>query len=213
MRAVAAVVLLAVACAPAVAAHGGGRHAGFVATVSGIEPPLPGLLVTVLDGHERLSIRNWTQRTIVVFGEDGREALRLAPGEARTVADPRIGSSGPPPAEGEFVKNWRIRGEADGTPFDIVGFLGYRPPRDAVEEDDSGLPTWAVALVVGAGVLAAAAALALPLRRRGGREVAADRAYRLGVSVGQTVAPVLMQLIRPSGKPRTTGLSGEFAAT
>jgi hypothetical protein len=163
--------LLALTFAGGAAAHGGGSHTGFVATVSQVEPPQLGLLVQVVGGHERLALRNLTPKTVVIFGQDGQPALRLAPGESGSVADPRIGSTGPPPEQGEFVRDWRIPGEADGEPFEIVGFLGYRPPpgeaRDP-ESDGSGFPVWAIALTVGLGVIVVAATLALPLRRREG---------------------------------------------
>jgi hypothetical protein len=155
-------------------AHGGGTHVGFVSTVSYIEPQVPGLIIRVIGGHERLSLRNLTHKTIVIFGTDGRPALRLQPGGAGEVADPRIGSTGPPPDEGEFVKNWRIDGEAAGEPFAIVGFLGYRsaaPDADADEaparDTHEGTSPWTIAAAVGGAVLLAAA-LALPLRRRKG---------------------------------------------
>ena len=150
-------------------AHGGGTHSGFVSTVSYLDPPQVGLLVSVLGGHERLSVRNLTQKTVVIIGADGRPALRLAPGESGSVADPRIGSTGPPPEEGEFVRDWRVPGEADGEPFEIVGFLGYRPP-PGPETGSAGddLPTWAIALAAIGGAALVAAALALPLRRREG---------------------------------------------
>jgi hypothetical protein len=167
VRLLLALPVLALAYAAGAHAHGGGSHTGFVSTVSGIEPPQLGLLVQVVGGHERLSVRNLTQGTVVVFDEDGREALRLAPGASGSVADPRIGSTGPPPEKGEFVKDWRISGEADGEPFEIVGFLGYRPP-PGVQQDDSGLPVWAIVLAAAAGAIVVAAALALPLRRREG---------------------------------------------
>jgi hypothetical protein len=141
---------------------------GFVATVSTIEPPQLGLLVDVIGGHERLSVRNLTQQNVVIFGEDGRPSLELAPGESGSIADPRVGSTGPPPEEGEFVRNWRIAGEAAGEPFEIVGFLGYRPPPGEEQEEASGLPAWAIGLAAGVGAAVIAAALALPLRRREG---------------------------------------------
>lgn len=159
------VLLLLLASPSAALAHGGGGHVGFVATVSGIEPPIPGLIAQVLGGHERLSVQNLTQKTIVILDVEGRPQLHVAPGEAKSIADPRVGSTGPPPERGEFVRNWRIRGEADGEPFAIVGFLGYRRAVEAA--DGGGLSLWipfAVGLV-GAGALAA---LALTLRRRQG---------------------------------------------
>jgi hypothetical protein len=145
------------------AAHGTGSHTGFVSTVSGIHPPQPGLIVSVYGGHEQLSIRNLTRGSVAILGENGEPVLRLEPGKAGALADPRIGSTGPPPEEGEFVKDWRIAGTADGTPFEIVGFLGYRPPPGATAGGDDGLPGWAIAVAVVGGTLVLGAALALPL--------------------------------------------------
>ena len=168
VRALLAATAAALACAAGAHAHGGGPHTGFVATVSRIDPPQLGLLVRILGGHERLSVQNLTQRRVIIFGEDGQAVLRLAPGESGSVADPRIGSTGPPPDEGEFVKDWRIAGEAGGERFEIVGFLGYRPPPGEEQEEASGLPAWAIGLAAGVGAVVVAAALALPLRRREG---------------------------------------------
>ncbi len=155
MRVALAVVLTVALAAPAAGqAHVTGAHTGFVATVSGIDPPLPGLLVQVLGGHERLSVRNWTQASVVIFDGRGGTAARLAPGESRTWADPRVRYSGPTPKEEGLVRNWQIRGEADGKAFTIAGFLGYRPPAEAA----------------GGGVLVVAA-LALPLWKRKGESV------------------------------------------
>lgn len=175
MRRVLATVLLALLAAGAAHAHTTGIHTGFVSTVSGIDPPLPGLLVRVVAGHERLSVQNWTEKTVVLYDEDGGVAARLAPGEGRAWADPRIDWEGPPPEGETRLRDWRIEGEADGERFAIAGFLGYRPPEAAAEEDDAaggaGWPGWATAAVlVGGGVLAAVA-LALPLVRRKGEGV------------------------------------------
>jgi hypothetical protein len=165
-------LLAALACSLAFAAgasgHTNGSHTGFVSTVSGIQPQLPGLLVQVIGGHERLSVRNWTQKTVIVFGADGRAVATLAPGESRVWADTRIGASGPPPKREELVRRWRIPGEADGEPFEIGGFLGYRPPAGASSSGNAALPVWAVALASAGGALVLAAALALPLLRRKG---------------------------------------------
>lgn len=170
MRALVAVTVLALLCAGGADAHEGGGHTGFVSTVSHIAPPQLGLLVRVLGGHERLSVQNLTKRTVVILGKDGRPSLQLAPGESGSVADSRIGSTGPPPDRGEFVKNWRIIGEAGGAPFEIVGFLGYRAPTG----NDVGptLPAWAVALLAAGGGLLVAGALALPRIRRKGESAA-----------------------------------------
>jgi hypothetical protein len=163
------VALVAALLAPPIAhAHPTGSHTGFVSTVSRIDPPQLGLLVRVLGGHERLSVRNLTRKTVVIFDQDGEEALRLGPGRSGSLADPRIGSTGPPPEEGEFVRDWRIPGEVDGEPFEIVGFLGYRAPAGAQEDSDSGLPRWVIVLAAVGGAIMLAAALALPLLRREG---------------------------------------------
>ena len=159
-------VAVAVAVAPGMArAHGTGSHSGFQARVSYVEPMQPGLLVQVLGGHQWLSVRNWTAKTVVLFDARGRIELRLRPGQTRSVADPRIGPRGPPPNREQLVRTWRIRGTADGEPFVIVGFLGYRPPDAAATEGHTG--AWKIVLGVGAGVLVLGAALALPLLRKG----------------------------------------------
>lgn len=166
-------VLLALLVAGAAHAHTTGIHTGFVATVSGVDPPLPGLVVRVVGGHERLSVQNWTQATVVLYGEDGGVAARLGLGEGAAWAEPRIGWEGPPPDGETRLRDWRIEGEADGEPIAIEGFLGYRPAAAAGGDnaEGSGWPAWAtVAVVVGGGILAAVA-LALPLVRRKGEGV------------------------------------------
>jgi hypothetical protein len=168
--------LLALAAGQAAHAHVTGVHTGFVATVSGISPQQPGLLAQVLGGHEKISVRNWTQATVVVFDEEGAVEVRLAPGETKAWADPRVSYSGPPPEKDGLVRKWEIRGEANGTPFTISGFLGYRaPPADHAEaagSGGSGWPAWATAAVLAGGGLLALAALALPLMRRKGESEA-----------------------------------------
>ena len=104
--------LAALAAGQASHAHVTGVHTGFVATVSGISPQQPGLLAQVLGGHERISVRNWTQVPVVVFDEEGGVAVRLAPGETKAWADPRVSYSGPPPEKDGLVRKWEIRGEA-----------------------------------------------------------------------------------------------------
>jgi hypothetical protein len=154
-------------CAASAVAHEGGEHTGFVSTVSTIDPPQLGLLVRVVGGHESLSVRNLTKKRVVILGETGQPTLQLAPGRSGSVRDRRIGSTGPPPAEGEFVKNWRIPGRAGGAPFEIVGFLGYRAPVDEGPADWT-VPAWAIALAIVVGGSLVTAALALPLIRRKG---------------------------------------------
>jgi hypothetical protein len=158
-------VLVAVLGAQTAHAHGSDSHTGFQARVSYIEPQVPGLLLQVLDGHVRLSAANLTQKNIVIFDGRGAPKVRIPAGRTRVWREPRIGASEPPPEREGLVRNWRIRGSADGEPFQIVGFLGYRPPPDASGNGD-GLPTWAIVLlaVIGAAVLAAA--FAVPILRR-----------------------------------------------
>jgi hypothetical protein len=157
------------AAAPIALAHPGGTHTGFVSTVSTIEPQLPGLLVQVLGGHERLSVANLTRKNVVILDGRGDPLLSIAPSETRVWTEPRIGAAEAPPEREGLVRYWRIPGMADGERFEIVGFLGYRPPRGESEQaDGSGLPSWAIALMAAGGALLVVAALALPLRRRKG---------------------------------------------
>ena len=171
-----AAAVLTLACVEHASAHEGGSHSGFVATVSYIEPPQLGLLVRVNGGHEALEVRNLTRKTVEILGDDGKPSLRLAPGTSGAVADPRMGSTGPPPPQGEFVKDWRIPGLAAGEPFEIVGFLGYRAPAGE-DEDDRWPPVWAIALV---GCVLTAALLALPLLTLRKGEKASERSETTG---------------------------------
>jgi hypothetical protein len=181
--------------AVAAAGHEGTPGTGFQSRVSLIRPLVPGLLVEVLGGDELLSVRNWSGKTVVLRGVDGRPFLRFSGdvvsrnegagwrvvgrGTSHVWHDPRIHATGPPPDREGLVRNWRIRGSADGSPFAIVGFLGYRPPPGAEGDCDAGLPAWAIVLAGAGGALVVAAALALPLRRREGenerRETATER--------------------------------------
>lgn len=71
-----AVALASVVLCPAAAAHGGGA-AGFFSTVEQVDPQTPGLVVRVLDGDDRLGLRNETGTEIVVPGYDGEPYLRF----------------------------------------------------------------------------------------------------------------------------------------
>jgi hypothetical protein len=150
---------------PGAGAHETGTHAGFQSSVSYIKPHIPGLIVQVLGGHERLSMANLTKRNIVIFDGRGRPLERVPPGRTRVWTEPRIGAREPPPEREGLIRYWRIRGTADGKPFEIVGFLGYRPPAGAPSESD-GLPTWALVSAGAAGLLLLAATLVIPSRRR-----------------------------------------------
>lgn len=158
-------LLAALLTAGSVHAHGTGSHAGFQSTVSYIEPQQPGLLVQVLEGHVRLSAANLTKKNIVILNAQGNPLVRIPAGRTRVWREPRIGASEPPPEREGLVRNWRIAGTADRERFEIVGFLGYRPPAGSSSGDD-GLPIWVVVLAGVAGVLVLGAALAVPYVRR-----------------------------------------------
>jgi hypothetical protein len=160
-----AVVLVALAAATEAPAHGTGPHTGFQARVSYIEPQIPGLLLQVLEGHVRLSAANLTQRNIVILDAHGNPQVRIPAGKTRVWREPRIGATEAPPDREGLVRNWRIAGTADGQRFQIVGFLGYRPPPDAASADN-GLPSWVLVVLVVAGAVVLAAALAVPILRR-----------------------------------------------
>lgn len=76
-RAALAAALTALVLCPAAAAHGGGGARGFTSTVTAIEPNTPGIDVRVLDGDDRVSLRNETGETIVVPGYDREPYLRF----------------------------------------------------------------------------------------------------------------------------------------
>ena len=149
-----AIGVLALVCASAAAAHGIGPHAGLNSTVVGTEPLTPGLLVTVVRAHEKLSVRNYTPKQVVLFDARGRPLERLAPGERAEWADPRITWKGPIPTDRRLLKKWRIPGEADGKPFAIVGFLGYVPPAGEASGGGAGTSPWLIAGAIVVGVLA-----------------------------------------------------------
>ena len=163
-----AAAAVALVCAGAAAAHTSGPHTGLVGTVSGTHPVVPGLIVQLIGAHERISVRNFTQNEVVLFGPGGDVVERLKPGEGRAWVDPRVRYTGPPPTKEGLVKSWQIPGETGGRRFVIEGFLGYRPPPGS--KDGGVLPTWAIAALVAAGLVVVAAALALPLMRRKGED-------------------------------------------
>jgi hypothetical protein len=172
-------LLVPLVCGGSAWAHGEVPAEGFRSTVSGIEPLVPGLLIRVLDG-DSISVRNWSGKTVVVDGEDGQPRYRFADdtvyerrgpqwilvrrGTSHVWHDARVLWAGPMPESSGLVSRFRIHGTADGTPFTISGFIGYRAPTAA--DDVGGVPSWVVvapAVVLGALLLAA---LALPLLTR-----------------------------------------------
>ena len=156
----------AVACSGSARAHEGGAHSGFAAQVSVIDPFLPGLLINVVGGHERLSLTNLTKKRIVILDDSGRILVRVPPGKTEVWSEPRISAGADPPEEEGLVRNWRIEGRADGEPFEILGFLGYRPPPGNENEGSSSLPVLAIVVAGGVFALGAVAAAAALVRRR-----------------------------------------------
>jgi hypothetical protein len=103
----------------------------------------------------------------VIFDGRGGVMRRIPAGQTRVWSDPRVGATEEPPDEEGLIRYWRIRGTAAGEPFEILGFLGYRPPPGAEQSDDD-VPTWAYVAAGGFGVLVLAAAIVLPRRRAAG---------------------------------------------
>jgi len=170
--------LIALVLASQASGHGTLPGPGFRSAISGIQPVLPGLLVRALDDG-RLSVANWTNRVVVIDGPGGRPQYRFANrrvyrttaagwrmmkrGESHTWHDPRIHWAGPTPRRSGLVSRFEIPGRANGVPFAISGFIGYRlPPSDA------GIPAWGVVALTALGLtIASALALALLTRRKG----------------------------------------------
>src|SRR5687767_6943698 len=99
-----AVPVLMLACAAGAHAHGGGSHTGFQSRVSVIEPFVPGLVIQVLGGHERLSVANLTEKQVVIFDGRGGQLVRIDAGETEVWREPRIGSTEEPPEEERLVR-------------------------------------------------------------------------------------------------------------
>lgn len=77
MRHIALAALLALVLCPAAAAHGGVQ--GYLSTLEQVNPQTPGLEVRILDGDDRLGLRNETGKDVVVPGYDGEPYLRFTP--------------------------------------------------------------------------------------------------------------------------------------
>jgi hypothetical protein len=74
-----AFALALVAC-PAAAGHGDGATRGYRSTVTRINPAVTGLTAEVLDGDDRLWVRNETGREVVIKGYEGEPYLRFEAG-------------------------------------------------------------------------------------------------------------------------------------
>src|SRR3954467_8983848 len=75
--ALAFVLGLAVAAVPAASAHRGTGGKGYLSTVSGLEPNVVGIFVSVLSGDDRLRLSNYTHRPVTVLGYSGEPYLRF----------------------------------------------------------------------------------------------------------------------------------------
>jgi len=185
-RLVAALAL--VAAAPAYAHGPTSTKSGYVSTVAGLRPNVVGVTATILGSDQQLQLTNYSGKTVEVldpqrkpmfrFAADGiyrrldAQWIRVGAGSSYAWHDTRIRWTGadPPPVvrqqpDAEHrIFAWHVPATANGEPFVIDGFLGYRP---ALGAKDDGMPAWQLALI------AAGAAVVLGL---GARRALARRA-------------------------------------
>jgi hypothetical protein len=73
-----AALVAALALASSAAAHGPfGGGVGYVSTVSGLSPPVLGVVVTVLGGDDRLQLVNYSGKTVTIDGYQGEPFVRF----------------------------------------------------------------------------------------------------------------------------------------
>jgi hypothetical protein len=73
-----AALLAALVACPAAVGHGDGAARGYTSTVTTITPKLDGLTVQVLQGDDRLDVRNGSGRELVIEGYEGEPYLRFS---------------------------------------------------------------------------------------------------------------------------------------
>jgi hypothetical protein len=73
-----AAALAALLLSPAALAHEGGPK-GFTSTVTRVTPATQGLRATILQGDDRIGLRNTTGQTILVYGYTNEPYLRITP--------------------------------------------------------------------------------------------------------------------------------------
>ena len=79
MRRLALAAATGLALTAAASAHGpAGGGVGYVSSISGLRPPVVGVITTVLGGDDRLQLVNYSGKTVVVRGYDGEPFLRFA---------------------------------------------------------------------------------------------------------------------------------------
>jgi hypothetical protein len=141
--------LLAVTMASPAAAHGSGLASEpHLPRVLGLDPPVPGLAVTVVEGGARLALVNDTAATVeVVPAAERREEPVVAAGGSAHWADGRVATTttGGPVA-------WTVPLRVDGEPVALRGETVW-PPAPAT----AGWWALTAALAVGATLLGARA--------------------------------------------------------
>jgi hypothetical protein len=80
LRLVVVAALAALLSTPVAAGHGGGGALGFHSTITGITPPGEGVAVRVLDGDDRLVLRNDTGKPLLIEGYEGEPYLAFRDG-------------------------------------------------------------------------------------------------------------------------------------
>lgn len=77
LRLLAAAFLAALVACPAAVAHGDGAARDYTSTVTAIAPKLGGLTAQVLQGDDRLDVRNDSGRELLIEGYEGEPYLRF----------------------------------------------------------------------------------------------------------------------------------------
>ena len=77
-RSILVAAIAALALCPAALAHEGGPK-GFTSAVTRVSPATPGLRATILQGDDRIGLRNTSGQTILVFGYTREPYLRFTP--------------------------------------------------------------------------------------------------------------------------------------
>jgi hypothetical protein len=188
MRRVLAALAVAAVLAPAALAHGPTTtKSGYVSTVAGLRPNVVGVTATILGSDQQLQVTNYSGKTVEVldarhrpmyrfatkgiYQKLGGRWVRIAAGSSYAWHDSRIRwtRSKPPrvvqdePGAEHRILSWRVPARADGEPFAIEGFLGYRP---ALGSDGDGVPAWEIALFVVVGLALVGAGARRLVRRR-----------------------------------------------
>jgi hypothetical protein len=181
-------IALALIATPAAYAHGPtASKPGYVSTVAGLRPNVVGVTARILGSDQQIQITNYSGKTVDVLDAQRKPIYRFAQAGIFQMLDGqwvRIGAGSsyawhdgrirwtpktPPPVvqqepnKEHRVFAWHIPALANGDPFTIDGFLGYRP---ALGEEDGGLPAWGIALIAaGATVVLGAGARRVLTRR------------------------------------------------